>query len=916
MTVLPTLAVDVQDVTPQEQHVQLREACSIALAPHRVFRRGRQLVQITELGVVQDLSLGEFEPLIVERISLKGAKGGSTTQTAVPTTMLRHVYNDRNLVPELRGVVYHPWIDLDGRVVTQNGLDEKTGIYLHWPGLEADPDAVSDGDVERAFRRLLDFEHEAPADRANHAAALLCAARGPALQGNPSPLHLFTAAQAQSGKTTASECLATLVAAHHFRPMNLDPSNRVEARYSFGSAIARRPAVLLFENLATGSKLDGNDLNAFITSSGPIGVRVVGSGSQALVDGTLVLKIANGNQIGTSDEIGRRVLPIRLRHNPRRAGAPHPRGWILANRLHLASCLLRVVRAWHRAGGPPPRTLLPSFEGWSHFVGGPVAFVPGLGDASFDPRTTIPVDPMFRAAHELFTAWPSDGSHPVELSAGAVLELVEALGLDELDVGPGSPHSRRTRIGKLLGSWSERHTPLPGGWTLRRRKRGTRLYVPVREGDVGPAEGDVERSEGPTSPSGEARKHGRAGDVGDVGDLSQVGSGFPRTQQLGSIVPHVPHVPLSPVFTGPNGGGRQRSTSPSEKTRPPIPPDSGALRACQGLFDRGFRVDVEKWAERTTRAHQLLQADRARAEELGDADGVEEASGRLRGLASYRDTVWSMAAADPDNRVRCRWTLEGTGRIRSRKPNVQGVTKSYGLRGAFVPSPGNRFAVLDWSSSHVWVAAGLSGDAGLLTALRDGDPYSEIGSSWSATPERARSLGKTVLLGTLNGAGASRLVEEAKRHGVVIEPGEAVTQREKLLKQFDTLGAFMDRVRATDTWTTPLGRTVTLPPDRPEHARLGWRWQSVEADALRVLLEQIEHAGWEAVMVNQDEVVVEVAEPDVWKAADELAVLGDHALGQVVELPFLTESKGGLASVVDVRTSWDAADTVPRPGGR
>jgi hypothetical protein len=906
---LEPTGIPIDDMGPADIIREIRRAVSDhPRVRGRIFRQGRTVVDVDQVtGEALPLSANEFEAIgreLYHLVEKEFGKGGAETGETRKTPTVRDIkstYNHPATFQELTQVVHHPWIDADGRVVTAHGFDEPTGVYLHWTGEEADPDAFGDADCVDVVERLTDFEHNTPTDLLHHVVALLWWARGPALKGHPSPLHLFHAMEEDCGKSLSAECV-TRVGGGRQQLVSL-PSRGPEVRYALGAALVAHPANLLFDNLETASRLDSPDILGLLTASDGYSFRPVGGGRNVRVDGTLICKLATGNQLSFNREMERRILRIDLRPRPRgrRYRTPNLPAWIEADRWRIASCMLRIIRAWHRAGSPPPARNLPSFEGWATLVAGPAChFLPDLADAFLHPDHRV-MDPAERELVDLFASWPTDMRTGERrwLRASRVLDMVDVGELVELQrlVGDGGDRARQTRMGGWLKEVAGR-TRTVDTWTLcSRRFRNGPCYRP-RPAKVpqGPA------SERTVEP-GSAGPAGRTGPEGPpLPDPQRADCGFSPSDN----VPQVPQVPRTEVEPGPFLRDLD-SKVPQVPRRVAVPDgDELAHAACTSMSRVGVGVDVACWERLTADALDELTVEHHEALARGDQAGADENADRIRQLKAYREPIWSQAAQG-DGRVRCGFKLQPTGRIQTVGPNLQGVTSAHGVRGAFVPAPGHVFAVMDWRTAHAWIAAGVSRDERLLEDLFAGGLYQRVASVFGLD---SRKAGKLALLMTINGAGARSLADTLTRQGRAVTPGEACTGRERLLDAYPGLRTAYDTLQREPAWTTPLGRRIEVPGDRPSHVRLGWRWQSIEADALRMLCGELAARPARLVLTVHDEVVVEVEEGRARAVAADLAVLADRALGRAAGIVRLTDGPGGVASDVSLRTSWDKADVI------
>jgi hypothetical protein len=292
---------------------------------------------------------------------------------------------------------------------------------------------------------------------------------------------------------------------------------------------------------------------------------------------------------------------------------------------------------------------------------------------------------------------------------------------------------------------------------------------------------------------------------------------------------------------------------------------------------RGIRVDADLW----------LASAEAAEKELSASASAEDAD-RLKNLRSYKLPVWSQAVRG--ERVRCHWELQGPGRIGTTQPSLHQVTKKYDMRSGVIPEEGHRFVVGDWRAAHVWIAAGASRDEAMLADLSRGSLYEQAAVSWRTTPQKA----KVCALATLNGAGPGRLAE-ILADGTA--EGEAKDRRGAWLAGYPTMRAQLRSWHGRRTWRSPLGRLVSMPADRDDYSAVGWTLQSIEADALRLVLLDL---AWPIVLTVHDEVILEVREEDAVQAASDLTKSMDKALREVADL----RDMQGDTVCVEIRRAW------------
>lgn len=904
--------LDVTDMEPYQRQQQLDGAIAHEFEG-RMYRQHDALVLLRDDGAPAPLSLGAFRSLVRQNfqcVETRYSKAGvRQCPLKVPREEITDAYHSMTLVPEIRGVSRTAHFTADHRLVNEHGLDSETGVFLWSPEAKADPASVTPAEVADVLRRLLDFEYANPAARLYHLCALLWWARGPAMQGHPSPLVLFVADERECGKSLANDITVAVGAAGRVS-RTVWPTSEMEQRYSLASATRGQPAALMLDNLTTGMTLGGSLLQSLLTAPGVTSLRRAGGGAETAIDPTICQITGNGNQIGLDDELARRTLRVKLLPRSRRRAfaTPDLRAWAVANRTRIVSVLLRIVDDWYRSGAPPPPRILGSFEQWSHLVGGPACHaMPKIAHAFLDPAH-VELDPTEAELVQLIETdgwWPrrKDGSFRARQS-GQILEMAGACGLDALEsvAGPGSPRSQKTRFGRWLLGLSRRTRPI-GRWHLDAvAGRNGRVYVPRLAVPPAPPAGPCGTS-GARGPAADRARADRARGGTDEGRAVLAGL---ATQEENISTPNVRPFGGGPASTAGSSDAYQQGLASAEPQKLRSRRYRKVPHAVQAMAMRGVRVDPDRWLDVTATALEKLTGERHGA----SPRHLEEIEGRIKGLRSYQDAVWKQASTDPEQRVRCSWERRGAGRLQSTGPNLQGITKHHGVRSAVVPAEGHRFAICDWNNAHLWIAASMAvpkAQGRLVELLRSGDLYRRVGKEWGAgieDPARQRTFGKLAALKTLNGAGADSLVNMAEDFGLKHSAETALLHRAAFL-QFTGLEALVERLRGEAEWTSPAGRRLVCPG--PPHTRTAWRWMAAEADALFWVMEHIPEPG-RLVLTVHDEVVVEVPTEHAAEVAEELSAVMDQGLGEVTGLQCLRNSMGGVASTVDIRTSWDAAD--------
>ncbi|MGZ3726420.1 MAG: hypothetical protein ACXWQQ_11500, partial [Pseudobdellovibrio sp.] len=155
------------------------------------------------------------------------------------------------------------------------------------------------------------------------------------------------------------------------------PDSEAEQEKLISSAFMSGDSIFFFDNLRSG-RLDSSVL-------AKVGTQTIWSGR--LLGGNEMLKCPNNvlwlftvNNLSASTELTRRSPRIRL-ESPLAANAkrdlenfkfPNIKEWVRKNRIHILTALYSIVKNWIDSGNEMPthKRYLPSFEGWSHTIGG------------------------------------------------------------------------------------------------------------------------------------------------------------------------------------------------------------------------------------------------------------------------------------------------------------------------------------------------------------------------------------------------------------------------------------------------------------------------------------------------------------------------------------------------------------------
>jgi len=350
--------------------------------------------------------------------------------------------------PPLEALIETPFLQSDGTICDCPGYDASTCLfYAPTPGLQLPeiPEFPMQDHVDVSLDLLDsaigDFPFADDASRANAIASMLTPLVRPAID-SPTPLALYDAPQAGTGKTLLAEVvsmIATGRAAETFSAPN-DPE---EWRKKITTALSAGASVVVIDNVSR--RLDSDSLCQAITAT-TIADRVFRT-FERIVLPVKCAWIATGNNIQLGGDMPRRCYWIRLdakESQPfRRTGFRHAnlRGWAMAHRGELIAALLTIARYWYLRGRPEPKTLRPlgSFEAWCNTIGGMLEL---LGVEKFLDNA----DAMFEQADPEAGQWECFLLVLSDLFDGEPFRVTDIVArMEERALGLSNPESKRLR---------------------------------------------------------------------------------------------------------------------------------------------------------------------------------------------------------------------------------------------------------------------------------------------------------------------------------------------------------------------------------------------------------------------------------------------------------------------------------------
>lgn len=311
-------------------------------------------------------------------------------------------------LPPLIGVIDAPTLRDDGGVLSKEGYDTKTGLYLalagkQWPDVPANPTRV---DAIAALQKLLwvvkDFPFREDADRSVAIGAILTALIRPSLR--TAPLHAFDAPKMGSGKSLLADIVA-MIAAGRPAAVMAQGADENEDKKRMLPILAEGDPVAVIDNI---ERAFGSAALCSILTQTTWRDRVLGKSQTLTLPTTNTTWLATGNNIQFAGDITTRVLVCSL--DPR-CERPEERKfevnlhhYVPQNRGELVVAGLTVLRAYHVAGRPDMGlSVFGRFEDWSNWIRSTIVWL-GLADPCETRRKVESIDPVRAQLTELLAA--------------------------------------------------------------------------------------------------------------------------------------------------------------------------------------------------------------------------------------------------------------------------------------------------------------------------------------------------------------------------------------------------------------------------------------------------------------------------------------------------------------------------------
>jgi len=313
-------------------------------------------------------------------------KGQEVVKIGVPKDLIGHMLeNPLSLAPVVHGLVRHPVLTYDNRLICEEGIDKETGLMLKFGGHKFDDigtcDQVGAGVLVKKVNSLLFSEYTFQSNGTGHVAAvggLMSVLQRKVIDDCPG--FMITANQGSTGKSTMVDMFCVTATGRLAAPLSFS-SSRSEMEKAVLASLMESPNMLFFDNLTDGKEVVSDIISVLITQQSFKG-RILGLSEMVEVPTNMVV-LLTGNNISTSTDLAPRIVKIGLTSSEE---DPTHKQYdddmivrkCLSVRNEVITALLTIVRGYIDAGRPRVITHASRFTDWDAMVRSPLMWATGV----------------------------------------------------------------------------------------------------------------------------------------------------------------------------------------------------------------------------------------------------------------------------------------------------------------------------------------------------------------------------------------------------------------------------------------------------------------------------------------------------------------------------------------------------------
>jgi len=448
---------------------QVWKALIQANSPPRFFHHANRWVRVTlqENGVIRldQLDKKKLHYELVRLAEFVYTKKGEMIIDLPPHFLVDDLLADpKPRLPVMNHVASAPIFSEGGHLRVKPGYDPETQCYLTMNGasffseLPVNPKEHLVIQAKNLINELLhDFPLIGPAEKA-HAIALFLTPFVRLVIEGPIPLTIVEAPCPGTGKTLLVQVLTYPFTGQPLEAMS-ESRNNEEIRKRITAKLLQAATYIYIDNVI--EQINSSALAAAITST-VLEDRQLGF-SRILRLPVNCVWVVTGNNPALSAEMSRRSVRVRLDtgkeqpwlRDPGQYKHPNLMNWVKKHRQQLVWSALVLIRNWFAQGKPvADQPSLGMFEGWCRVIGG-ILKVNGIPGFLENLDTLYTTADMETAHWRNFTEnWFSTYAR----SSVGVARLYELV-LDKdipIDLGSGSEHSKRIRLGLQISKMRQR----------------------------------------------------------------------------------------------------------------------------------------------------------------------------------------------------------------------------------------------------------------------------------------------------------------------------------------------------------------------------------------------------------------------------------------------------------------------------
>lgn len=311
------------------------------------------------------------------------------TPQAIVNKLIEH---PSPIAPKVSGLVSHPILALDGRVIDSEGIDDDTGLLLKFGGSTFDsvPTDITREDASKAADRVFNtlFDEfcfkKSPVQKGLYEMSALAMLQTGIFRKviDQAPGFLVTANVQGSGKTALARLVHVILTGRDMPVSSLGGSTE-EMKKEILATLMPGPAMVCYDNILDGSETNDPMLAKAVTSSEFKG-RILGRTQEATVPTNTIVAIT-GNNVTLGADLVRRFVTVALTADvaqPEHRVYKHPdvvQHCLNNRRRVIADCLL-ITKAYIGAGCPldPVTAGSSGFIQWDKMVRFPLLWATGV----------------------------------------------------------------------------------------------------------------------------------------------------------------------------------------------------------------------------------------------------------------------------------------------------------------------------------------------------------------------------------------------------------------------------------------------------------------------------------------------------------------------------------------------------------